>query len=749
MTTLAQMLAAGGLSAQRHESAVAVAYNALSSSFQRSAPMANPEVVGRYLSAEAYGDDVRVALGGALSNLENTVRAMLKSSKIPTKTEPSATGSGKYAYESEEIMVQSACFGALAASDPRTALSRAPNTIEQLRAFSTQQPGINAAVIGNDPSVTTVERRISAETYDDRNNSNVMATTAAYNLAAPRQNAFGEMFFPTVVLTHDQVGASVEMKVHLLFKEAQHAVNGSAIDLKRVNILKSIVNPRLIDNSQTRLIPIVRGGGGATDSTAMFVASTDVAPRTILQDGQPIVTAPLKMGTTINLLGVSQRDALIARGQLDNTDRIDGAVSLENIYIKLGANGGAKTFKLTVIDQPFADFNQVQQGNTMTMQLNFNTKSLKVTDQTKDVTDATITGLAGLAGLTARLSVSIFGNLTLDTGATILNAGAVEVDRITNAAGELLDLSTGAGATAKALFTGAVVSGYDLKSYLTNSNLRQKGILIDQQTYVSMYTVPLLAPITSLRPIGAANTDDASRVETLVNVTHILTSNSAVAALLAWEANLAQWVGQADNSAYVPEILGPARYSIKPTLLQDTVDLTLSASLNESDKIADMISRVTNKLKDMALIMYVQSMYGVVDQAYSGVAEKPLVLIGCDPRIARFLTITGETRLLGDMFDVRIEASWNEDMAGKLFMSFGKAAAIGSGVPHPLHTGCMFWRPELTVSAPIYSNGQTSQQLMVNPSFRHVPLLPVLASLTVTGLSEAITQKLAINMHTV
>lgn len=744
MSSLQNLLAGGGLATPQIQTETAKAHAALTSEFARSSRLAPAEAVGRYLSTESYDDHTRSQIREAVGSIENTIRTKLRAEKISTSI------AGRVAIEQEAAMMGSAVFGGLAATNPKAALSHAPRSLEQLRSYASATGDQFMAVVGTSPAQITADRRAALETYDERNNSNIVANTAAYNLQAPRQNEFGETFFPTVVLTHDSVGASIQMKVHVLYEDAVHAVNGSLLQVGRVNILKAVVDPSLIRNDQTRLYPIVRGGGGATDSTANFVASSDVAPITLTQDGQPITTAPLKLGVTLNLMGVSQRDALLNRGALTVTDRIDGAISLDAIYLKLGANGGNKTIKLSTIDQPTADFNQVVQGNTMQMQLNFTTKGLKITDTTKDVSGAAIAALSGLTGLTVRLKTNVFGTVTLDTGDTTVNAASVDVDRINNAAGELLDLTTGAGATAKALFAGATLIGYDLKAYLTNSNLRQRGVLVDQQVYTSLYTVPLLPPITSLRPIGANSADDGSRVEMLVETTHILTSNAAVDALLKSEANLAQWTGLNDPAAYVPELLGPARFLVNPTLITDTVDVTLTAALTDKDKVADIVARITNKLRDMAFRMYTDSAYGVADAAMSnGVAQKPLVIIGCDPIIERYLTIDGESRLLGDKFDVRIVSTWNKLMRGKLYMTFGKAEAIGSGTPHPLHYGCMFWRPEITVMAPISRGNQTSQELMVNPSFRHVPLLPILASLTVTGIKETIDAKLSVYMHTV
>ncbi|EKD22638.1 MAG: hypothetical protein ACD_84C00028G0001, partial [uncultured bacterium] len=47
------------------------------------------------------------------------------------------------------------------------------------------------------------------EAYDERENKNAIVYSVAYNMQAARQDEFGEAFFPTTVVTPDQVGFAV------------------------------------------------------------------------------------------------------------------------------------------------------------------------------------------------------------------------------------------------------------------------------------------------------------------------------------------------------------------------------------------------------------------------------------------------------------------------------------------------------------------------------------------------------------
>jgi hypothetical protein len=692
-------------------------------------------VAGKYLSAESYDGAVREKLTGAVQNLQALLGQAFNQADITPAARPG------FAQEAAAV------FGGMAARNIKQAMATAPRSREQIAAAFAGNEFVT--VVGNDAGVMALESHPALEAYNETQNSNAVANTISYNLQAARQDSFGETFFPTTVLTHDNIGAQVEMTVHLVYDEVKRSMAGAVSNFGRINIIKAFVDPTIIRNDQTRLYPVVRSGGADVDTTANFVASTDVAPISIVQDKLPVTTAPLKIGQTFDLMAVSQRAALVAAGVLDQTDDIDPSITLDAIYIKLGANGGNKVLKFPVADMAGADFNQAVQGNTRTMSLNFNNRDLMVLPTTTDVTGAPVAQLAAVAGYTARLKVSLFGQVTLDTGETTVNAAATSVSRVIDVNGNVLDLGAGVGAQVAALFTGATVVGYDLRAWLTNANRRQRGQLIDTQTYRTMYTVPRLPPVTALRPLGASEANDGKLVETLVLTTRIRTSNAAVAALQNAERVLSNWVGQADPTVQVPEILGPAARLVNPVFMSDSINVTEVAALTDEEKIANIRAKLVNKLRDMATRMWTTSAYGPADEAITGAAGKPLVLIGVDTDVYRYLSIDGDTRLLGDQFDVRLVTTYNKEVYGKIYMTFGKAEAIGSGVPHPLHFGTMFWCPEVTVMAPIQRNGQTSFELTTAPRFRHVVMLPILAKINVTGIKETIDTKIPVFFHTV
>jgi hypothetical protein len=323
----------------------------------------------------------------------------------------------------------------------------------------------------------------------------------------------------------------------------------------------------------------------------------------------------------------------------------------------------------------------------------------------------------------------------------------VSVSKVTNAAGQLLDLTAGAGATIAAVFAGATVVGYDLKAYFSNTNKRQRGQLLDTQEVRQLYNIPLLPPISVLRPVGESEANDAAMLSGLVTTTRIRCSNAAITELFRIRQSLKNYVNAADSYTQAPDAFGIGRHVVNAAYEEDTMDVAaLIDSLKTADRIDDLKALLVNKIRDMASNLFVRSSYKAAsDAVHDGAAVKPVVIIVTDTYIATYLNLVGDTRLLGDLFDVKLAISLDSRMAGKMIFSFGQEAAMNSGVPNPLHFGMMGYRPELSVMLPVSRGGSTSMELTVHPSFRHVVNCPIMGYLEISGIDEVVASKVTIN----
>lgn len=587
------------------------------------------------------------------------------------------------------------------------------------------------------------KRSIAVEAYDESNNRNASVYSIAYNLTASRQDEFGEAFFPTITVSPDSIGFAVNVRLIQVFNDFKRNISGALDDYKKINIIRGLADPTVLKNELTRAVPVHR-----TESTANFVAATDVPPSALVIDGESIITAPLRFGRKFSLIALSQTDALLANGLMDATDSIDpGGLALRAVYAKIGDN----VLKFLTKDLPLSQFVAAPQGNHRQMNLMFNTDALLLNSASRRADGNALNGAlqagASTANMIARVSVSVSGSVNVETGETSLGAiGNLSVVSIRDNTGEILD-HTAAGPAkdfADAIEAGSLI-GYDLHAYRANQNRRQRGQLLDVQYFQQVYTVPFRAPITALKPVNTDATGEASDLAALITATQVRTSNAAVAQLLNTATVLKGFIDSREGTA--PNILGVGRLLVKPTFIETPLNMAVAIdSVKSHERAVDVQAVLVNAVRDMAFRLWRDSEYQAAANALKGgVAGTPTVIIGTDPILARYLMIDGDLRTAGASFDVKVVATLDERMKGRIAVSFGDFNNVSE--PNPLHFGNMAWKPELTVVLPISRGGATSKELTVQPAFMHVTNLPVMGIIEVTNLENVIASKVSLYME--
>jgi len=596
---------------------------------------------------------------------------------------------------------------------------------------------------------TTSRMKQALEAYDEKENKNAVVYSVAYNMQAARQDEFGEAFYPTVVVTPDQVGFTVSIRLVQVYNEVRRQIAGSLDNFGKRNIIEAVIDPTILQNDLTKIVPVYR-----VESQQHFVNPALMAPKDVILEGETITTSAFAIGKKFSLLGISQTAALLETGLQDSSDSIDTAISLAAIYMRVTDGTAEEVVGFSTARLPTATMTYAVQGNYRQMNLAFNSDSLLINKNTKNVSGAASTLLAPIVAgnFSVRLGVSVSGSVNLELADTTAYASDVHVVSVTDVDGNSLSLTTGTGATIAALFAGASIIGYDLDARRTNLNRRMRGQLLDTTFYNQVYAVALRSPITVPRPLTLGDANDSTDLAALITATHIRTSNAAVEELLKVENYLSEYVSANDkNSSVAPEILGVSRFLVKPFYEHAALDVNaVIDSLKSHERSADIQAVLVNKLRDMAYRMYRDSGYkAAADALAGGVASVPTIIIGTDIVLSRYLTVTGDFRTLGNDFNVKIVSTLNKNMVGKIVMSFGVFDSGMDGVPNPMHFGNMAWKPELTMVLPLHRNGQTSKELTVQPAFLHVTNLPIMASLTVTGITDVAAGKVALNMKAV
>jgi hypothetical protein len=681
------------------------------------------------------------AVAGAAMSLEgidSTVAMDLQSSvqSLSTALESIASAHGVGIEMSFAQKQAATCAGIIAGDIPGYLHAPVKHEVAAMEGFSY----IGTNNVGGDAFDGRMKEALEA--YDEKENKNAITYSIAYNMQSARQDAFGEAFYPTIVITPDQVGFGVSIRLISVYNEVRREISGNVNDFGKRNIIQAIIDPDILRNDQLKIVPVYR-----TESAQHFVAPADVVPFATLVEGETVTTAPLAMGKNFSLLGISQTEALLETGLQDSTDSIDTAVVLAAIYMRCGG----EVVKFNTNRLPLSTFIGIQQGNYRQMKLAFETESLQINKFTKLNDKSASVHLAPIVTgeYSVRIGVKVSGTTNLEIGTTNVWSSNVDVSRITDKDGTVLSPASGQGKVIHDLFADAVMIGFDIDAQRTNLNRRMRGQMLDTTFYNQVYAVPLRSPVTIPRPMTLGDANDSTDLAALITVTRIRTSNAAVDELLRVEELLSEYINSKDSMNDSPEILGIARKLIKPFYSHELLEVDkLVDSIKSAERANDIQALIVNKLRDKAYRMYRDSGYkAAADALAGGIAQIPTVLIGCDPVLAQYLMISGDFRTLGNDFNVKIVSTLNKRMAGRIMMTFGQNTDSSDGVPNPMHFGNMAWKPELTLVLPLHRNGGNSKELTVQPSFIHITNLPILASFTVTGIEDIIASKAAINLH--
>jgi hypothetical protein len=596
--------------------------------------------------------------------------------------------------------------------------------------------------------IGALPEKVSLEAFDLTPNNNTLNHTLAYSVDAVRQSAFAEAFFPTVVLNPEQNGQLIEVPVFQLIGDGyNHSTTGRTADFKRRNIIDAVIDFTILQNEATKLIPIY--DSSSSENQTHF--STLIPSRTIVVDNESITTAPLKIGVKTDILGISQRQSLIARGISNETDAVDSGAVLANLYVIL-PNGSSTddVVKFDVSQISGSAFMGATQGNVREMVINTEYTDLVVNNQTKQADGSNLNGVATVGTNKIKLAVTVTGRVNQQEGNLTVTASTVTLVEVRNAAGEKL-ATTDAAYTAIATYVAnASVDSYDINAYRTNSNQRSRGKITDTVIKRFFYPNSILSPYTTNLPIGSDTQVEANSLSGLSFIVRTRSDNDAVTALLN-RANQLKYL--ADNHYNVTDkynTLGAAAEYVNPIFIDTDIDVVAQLnSVQSANKRQDISSLLIFTIKDTAARLFALSnLRAAMDVlGQGGINAKPRLVIGTDPVIASYLTQIGDNRLLGEDMDAVVVSHNDARLKGKILFSF--SSGDNSGVASILDFGWYQYRPEIVTSIEISRNDTKVKELRVQPSYNHVASLPVMGVINVTNLDTAIGGKTSVDFHTV
>lgn len=684
----------------------------------------NDEKIGQYsVSTESLDSNTETVLSNVYNNLESTIKTI----------------SNDFGFAIESHQLEAATLSGMLGTNPRLVLG------SKLKAGNS-----DAMVMVPGVSDGFAERpQISAEAYDERDNRNAQLYSIIYNLLASRQDDFGETFFPTIVINPNEVGVTLSAKLFYVYNDFKRSVTGSLANYARKSIIRAYADAEILKNELTRVVPVLRDGGGADDNSDKFVSVTEVPAWSFsVGNNISVKTAAIKVDTKIDLIGISQTNELLNSGIMGPSDTLDTYIKLDAVFVKVTNGTDTSVIRVPVDEKPGSTFTYAPQGNYRRMLLAMDTDALVLDSNTLDVTGSAPVALPELATHKARVQLSISGNISLDKGDCLVSGGTMNLVALRNSSDLLVIGNTFTTLADK--IAAAEVVGYTLTAYRANSNIRQRGQLLDSQVEFRVIPVPYRSPLSIIMPVVNASDDDNSALQTLITTTGTRVSNEAVSALLRAQVSLKSYSPVADANGDLPEINAFGHLYVKPSYYEDSVNLPTTVDSQKShEKIKDIRAALVEKLRYYANEMYRSSEYKAASAVLTGnTGFKPTVIIGTDTVLYNYLMADGDLRTLGETFDVRIVSTLDSRVSGKIFMSFGVFDSSRNTSINPLSFGNMLWSPELTVVMPVSRDGQVSKELVVVPRFLHNVNLPVMTVLNVTGLPQ-VTGKVSVNMKQV
>lgn len=596
--------------------------------------------------------------------------------------------------------------------------------------------GVQVVGIENPSEFDFVEKaHPSLEAFDNSNLTDFIGLSMMYNLKTARQDAFGEGFYRTVVLTPDNGGADMTIRSQLVLNHFLHNTKGDYQDFNQKRLLEAAINYKILSDESTALVPELFDG-----NKQFFVGGDVVEPRTVDLGNRVVTTAPLKFGQRLNLISLAQNSLVKIAGQADNTDSLDRTTAVKHVYIQ---NGDGDVLLFDTEHMPRASFVKPPQGLQRAQELSFRTSSLQINAKSRnykgeELKDPILKQIVD-GDYVVTLNVVLTGSVDTEKGNIDVNANPIHIEAIVNAAGEKLDLESTQGAAMVAALEGLKCVGWEPAARLSNANRRIRGLQLNSSQYTERYPVMLGAPFSMPSPL--AEQRDASDIDLLITAARLRNSNNAVTQLIRYTDGLARWKFLADEmpaNDVLPEVEGIARFLVRPWFRETVLDLRkVVRSLTSYDRVQDIQAAIVNVLRNDVYDAIVESNYQTALDAYTGYTGEAIhVRIGTDPKINRFIVVPGDSRTLGDGVEFDKVTSMDARVRGQIYWTFVRNT---EGLD-PLNSGSMLWIPELISHVNVTRNDAVIREAMVQQRSRHVNHLPIWGKVRIEGLAEVLAE---------
>ena len=580
------------------------------------------------------------------------------------------------------------------------------------------------------------------ESFDERDLKSTIAASAVYNIASAKQDEFAEAFYPTTVITPDQVGLSMKVRYTVVHSEVRHSLSGEETDFDKKNLIDAFVDHKILESKCTKVVPYL----APDDSNKQyFVDQALLAPRMVDLDGVSIPTSALATGAVMDILGLSQAPGVLNGDVMDSTDSLDSRLSLSQVYLKVSNDTVTKLIAFNVNNLARSAFNKSIEGKSNEMELNFRTSAFSLRNSTTDISGTPVMSAFGdLGNYQIQFSNVITGTANLETGALGVFSANMSVSDVWDKTGATKLSPTDPAFVAACAGVTFEVVGYDIDAYRTNTNLRTRGLLLDTTSFSEGYKVRLGAPISVPAPVNSAGRTGVD-TKALIAAVRTRTCGNAITALLNFISRMKVYGTAIDANEPPPAVEGIGRFLVKPTYRERTIDLLkVVDSERSSDKAEDIRASLVETIRHEIFHMIVDSNYQIAINFDTGNADTmPKVIIGTDPILERYIIEFGDERTLANgINDFKIVTTHDKRMKNMIVMAFTRDGREAD----PLSFGTHVYMPELTTTIQVTRNGSTVKENQVQPRDLHVNNLPIIGVIKVENLEQIINDKIALKV---
>ena len=586
---------------------------------------------------------------------------------------------------------------------------------------------------------------VGSESFDSNDKSAVLRYTVAGAIANAKIDPASELIFPTLVIDPRLTGVVVTTEVFKIYSGYTRK-NNEAADFKKTSLIKAMNTTELFNIKDNVLVPRYEAGTNDEFFETALASTTELR-------GQSIITAPVKVGITTDIIGISDTTFPLKQGTQNHRDAIE-SVQLKQLL--LDAKGDGSEFIPFNLDPLQINFTSTYEGHHKSIALNLDTNVLTLNTSNTvlagsglpaNANNAVFDGLA--PNMTITFSLRLSGQGNTETGNLSVDVGMFKVLSIANAAGVIQDHTVAGPAKAIAdALANMKITSFVPSVVLTNSNLRDLNAIGSVEVDSKLYDVPYRPGITIERLITQTNhiDSDTHRISSRVAISILQSRKAGYDTLMRFFDASRNILGSLGSTSNYTDLI-PGTVYVNPLVLDASIDLTTALDSERSAQREEDISGALGiKIGDMVDTMLSDTNYQAAHE-YLNPGEKIVInIVGGNKIIRRLHGLN-----LGDGIVVRTAALPMVGMEESVTITPGtinpiKKDSRGRMVADVLNFGFRAYAPTIYSDVNIGANDKYNI-LHNQPRYNHIIQLPIGARLTIVGLQQAINHKISSDVN--